>query len=106
MVGLAQSSWDQNINTYTSDPKGVNKLEIKPADDKGNFSFVGTGFAISNGKASINGYLYGNLPLMTMKKGERVRWYLLSLGDFGNMHTPHWHGNVVLDHKRRTDVVF
>jgi hephaestin len=41
-----------------------------------------------------------------MKKGERVRWYLLSLGDFGNMHTPHWHGNVVLDHGRRTDVVF
>jgi FtsP/CotA-like multicopper oxidase with cupredoxin domain len=101
-------SWylDHNIQTYTSDPKGVDKLEFIPKDDKGEFSFIGTGFAVANGKATINGYMYGNLPMMTMKKGERVRWYLLSLGDFGNMHTPHWHGNVVLDHGRRTDVIF
>jgi hephaestin len=108
MIFDENDSWylDQNIHTYTSDPKGVNKLEISQTDDKGDFSFVGSGFVVSNGKATINGYMYGNLPMMTMKKGERVRWYLLSLGDFGNMHTPHWHGNVVLDHGRRTDVVF
>lgn len=43
---------------------------------------------------------------MEMKQGERVRWYLLSLGDLANMHTPHWHGNVVLEDKKRRDVVF
>jgi len=41
----------------------------------------------------------------TMKKGEHVRWYLLSMGEAFNFHTPHWHGNVVMDHARRTDVL-
>lgn len=102
------ASWylDENINTYTGDPKGVNKLEFSTDDGKGNFTLIGSGFAAANFKASINGYMFGNMPLMTMKKGERVRWYLMALGDFGNMHTPHWHGNVVKDHGRQTDVLF
>ena len=102
------ASWylDENIQKYTSDPKGINKLDLNLSDDEGGYSPVGTGFVAANFKASMNGYLYGNMPMPTMKKGERVRWYLVSLGDFGNMHTPHWHGNVVTDHGRRTDVVF
>jgi FtsP/CotA-like multicopper oxidase with cupredoxin domain len=100
-------SWylDHNIETYTSDPKGVKKLEFVPADNDGTLSPTGTGFAAANFKGTINGYIYGNMPLMTMKKGERVRWYLLSLGEGVNFHTPHWHGNVVMDHGKRTDVV-
>lgn len=101
------TSWylDHNIQTYTSDPKGVKKLEFIPADDAGLLSPTGTGFAAANFKGTINGYIYGNMPMMTMKKGERVRWYLLSLGEGVNFHTPHWHGNVVMDHGKRTDVV-
>ena len=76
-----------------------------PADNEGNLSASGTGFAAANFKGTINGYIYGNGPLMTMKKSERVRWYLLSLGEGINFHTPHWHGNVVMDHGKRTDVV-
>jgi hephaestin len=100
-------SWylDHNIDTYTSDPKGVKKLEFVPADNDGTLSPTGTGFAAANFKGTINGYIYGNMPMMTMKKGERVRWYLLSLGEGVNFHTPHWHGNVVMDHGKRTDVV-
>ena len=30
-----------------------------------------------------------------MKKGERVRWYLLANTNF-EMHAPHWHGNTVV----------
>ncbi len=101
------TSWylEHNIQTYASDPKGVKKLEFIPADDAGMFSPTGTGFAAANFKGTINGYIYANGPLMTMKKGERVRWYLLSLGEGVNFHTPHWHGNVVMDHGKRTDVV-
>jgi len=101
------TSWylNQNIQTYTTDPKGVNKLESQPTDDEGTFSLAGSGFASVNVKATINGYIYGNGPMMTMKKGEHVRWYLLSMGEGFNFHTPHWHGNVVLDHGRRTDVI-
>lgn len=100
------TSWylDHNIQTYTSDPKGVKKLESQPTDDEGNFSVGGSGFITVNIKATINGYIYGNGPMVTMKKGEHVRWYLLTMGEGLNFHTPHWHGNVVVDHGRRTDV--
>jgi manganese oxidase len=100
-------SWylDHNIETYTSDPKGVKKLEFAPVDNDGILSATGTGFAAANFKATINGFIYANMPMMTMRKGERVRWYLLSLGEGVNFHTPHWHGNVVLDNGKRTDVV-
>lgn len=100
-------SWylDHNIQTFTSDPKGVKKLEIAPVDDLGNFSGVGSGFVIANAKFAINGYIYGTGPMMTMKKGERVRWYLVALGEQFSVHTPHWHGNVVLHDGKRADVV-
>jgi hypothetical protein len=58
-----------------------------------------------NLRHTINGYMFGNMPLMTMKKGERVRWYLVTLGDSNNFHTPHWHGNTVELNGHRTDVV-
>ena len=100
-------SWylDRNIQAFTSDPKGVNKLEFAPVDDRGNFSGLGSGFTVANAKFAINGYIYGTGPIMTMKKGERVRWYLVALGEQFSVHTPHWHGNVVLHDGKRTDVV-
>jgi FtsP/CotA-like multicopper oxidase with cupredoxin domain len=63
-------------------------------------------FEESNHKHSINGMLMGNLHGLTMKKGERVRWYLLGLGsEDGGFHTPHWHGNTGIVNGLRTDVV-
>lgn len=107
MIFNENSSWylDHNIQTYTSDPKGVDKLEAKPADTDGTFSAVGTGFVAANSKGTINGYIFGNLPMMTMKKGEHVRWYLATIGEGINFHTPHWHGNVVVQDGKHTDVV-
>jgi len=54
---------------------------------------------------SLNGLIEGNLPMMTMKKGERVRWYLFANGNEDDVHTPHWHGQSVLFEKMRTDMV-
>jgi hephaestin len=42
--------------------------------------------------------------MMKMKVGDRVRWYVLSLGEGLNFHTPHWHGNTLLWNGQRTDV--
>lgn len=100
-------SWyiDHNIQTYTTDPKGTKKEDIVPVDVEGAFSLAGTGFGDVNIKFCINGYLFANMPMMTMKKGERVRWYLVTLGEGFNFHTPHWHGNNVLQNGNRTDVV-
>jgi manganese oxidase len=54
---------------------------------------------------SINGYVFGNLPMLRMKRGEHVRWYLVALGGESDLHTPHWHGNTVLHEGHRTDVI-
>jgi len=78
------------------------------SDSQGNFTFNGTSFMETNFKFSVNGYLYGDGPVMTVTQGQRVRWYLLSVGDVGalNFHTPHWHGNTVLSHGTRRDTIF
>lgn len=66
-------------------------------------------FQESNLMHAINGYLWGNVPNMTVKIGERVRWYLIGMGTEVDLHTPHWHGNtVILGHERigqRVDIV-
>ncbi len=62
-------------------------------------------FIESNLMHSINGYVFGNEPLITMHKGERVRWYVMSMGTEVDLHTPHWHGNTVTVNGMRMDVV-
>ncbi len=54
---------------------------------------------------AINGYVFGNLPGLTMKQGDRVRWYLMGMGNEKDIHTPHWHGKTVTDGRRNTDVI-
>jgi manganese oxidase len=54
---------------------------------------------------AINGYIFGNLPGLYMKQGERVRWYLLAMGNEIDLHTPHWHGETVTYEGRHADVV-
>lgn len=83
---------DDNIKKFPTRPKTV-----KADDDE---------FIESNLMHSINGYVYGNLPLdaMTMHVGERVRWYVMAQGTEVDLHTPHWHGNTVVLNGMRTDV--
>jgi len=102
-----QSHYAQhNIDTYAGEPKSVKKDEIIPLDSDGNAALtLGHGFAIVNHKFTINGFIFGNGPMMSMKKGEHVRWYLMTMGDGFNFHTPHWHGNVVTVDKHRTDIL-
>jgi multicopper oxidase len=54
---------------------------------------------------AMNGYIFGNLPGLVMKQGEKVRWYLLGMGNEKDMHTPHWHGKTVTYGQRHTDVI-
>jgi hypothetical protein len=62
-------------------------------------------FNESNLMHSINGYVFGNQPLLTLTTGERVRWYVMSMGTEVDLHTPHWHGNDVVVGGMRMDVV-
>ena len=59
-----------------------------------------------NFKHTINGYFFGNLPGLEMNQGDRVRWYLVALGNEVDTHSPHWHGAVInLEGRTYTDVV-
>ncbi len=101
-------SWclDDNIKAHIPNPDKLNRYEVKPVTATGIFGTIaGSGFAYTNVKWSINGYIYGNMPMMAMRRGDRVPWYVATLGDFNNAHTPHWHGNTVLVAGQRTDVL-
>src|SRR5208283_584046 len=76
-------SWyiTHNIETYTSDPKGVKTEDTLPVDDQGRYILTGSGFADTSIKWSINGYIFGNMPMMTMKRNQHVRWYVVTIGD-------------------------
>jgi manganese oxidase len=82
---------DANIQKFTGSPKGINKKD----ED----------FKESNKKHAINGLLFGNLDGLVMRRGERVRWYLIGLGNENDIHTAHWHGNTVLRRGSRIDTV-
>jgi hypothetical protein len=62
-------------------------------------------FTESNLMHSINGYVYGNQPMITLTKGQRVRWYVMDMGTEVDLHTPHWHGNDVVVAGMRMDVI-
>ncbi len=54
---------------------------------------------------TINGFLFGNLPMLTMTKGQRVRWYLMTtMSDF-DFHFPTWHGQTVLANGQRSNTL-
>lgn len=55
-------------------------------------------------RETVNGFSYGHTPGLTMKVGQRVRWYLMSGTGF-EIHSVHWHGNVATSNHMRTDVV-
>ena len=83
----------KNIKTFAGTPGSVD-----PEDGD---------FQESNMMHTINGYVYGNQPLssMTMRVGERVRFYMMAMGTEVDLHTPHFHGNTVVAMGMRTDVV-
>jgi hephaestin len=58
-------------------------------------------------KFTVNGFIHGSLPLsaLTLKQGERVRWYVMASTNDFDVHAPHWHGNDVLVGGMRTDVL-
>lgn len=57
---------------------------------------------------TINGFLEGNGPMLTMRQGERVRWYVFANPneeDAWDIHTVHWHGETAVVAHSRTDMV-
>lgn len=61
-------------------------------------------FQESNLMHGINGLLYGNNQGYVMRKGEKVRWYIIGMGTEVDVHSPHWHGATLLHNGNRLDV--
>jgi len=83
-----------NVDRFTGRPIKVRKRLLEDGE-----------FLESNLMHSINGYVYGNVPGLTMKQGERVRWYVQAYGNEVDLHTPHWHGQTALIMGMRMDMV-
>ena len=88
---------DYNIRTYATEPRRLKVdyvFAVPVVGPETQFNF----------KETLNGFVYGNLPMPRMQVGERVRWYVMGTTNF-EVHAPHWHGNVVVANQMRTDVL-
>jgi len=92
-------SWylGENIRRFVGKPGKVKIVKAPFGED------AGVPNPEANFKEAMNGFLFGHLPGLTMKVGERVRWYLMATTGF-EIHAPHWHGNTVTISGMRTDV--
>jgi hypothetical protein len=90
--------------------KGKARADGSPKDVDREFVVLFMIFNEINGKDaglfhSINGYIFGNLSGLVMKKGEKVRWHLLGMGNEKDLHSAHWHGKTVSAGGANLDVV-
>jgi manganese oxidase len=53
---------------------------------------------------SINGFIFGNVPPMTARAGERLRWYVLSMGKQHELHSLEWTSKTARHQQRKTEV--
>ncbi|KAK1343721.1 hypothetical protein QTO34_014274 [Cnephaeus nilssonii] len=86
-------SWyiDDNINTYTESG------QVNASDQ----SFEVHLHLFS----AINGYMYGNLPNITMCAEDRVKWYFIGMGDLFDIHPIYIHGQTLLSRNHRKDTI-
>ncbi|XP_014810786.1 PREDICTED: hephaestin isoform X3 [Calidris pugnax] len=85
-------SWylDENIALFCADPGSVDKEDEE--------------FQESNKMHAINGYVFGNLPELTMCAGDYVSWHLFGMGNEIDVHTAYFHGETLNIRGHRSDV--
>uniref|UniRef100_A0A671YSR9 ferroxidase n=1 Tax=Sparus aurata TaxID=8175 RepID=A0A671YSR9_SPAAU len=93
MVNDENFSWylDENIRTYITNPASG----LKENED----------FIESNKMHGINGFLYGNLPGLSMCQGNKIHWHMFALGNEVDMHSVHFHGQILTVQNHHTDMV-
>ncbi|CAH2246886.1 ceruloplasmin [Pelobates cultripes] len=86
-------SWylDENIKTFCTDPDSVDKED----ED----------FKESNKMHCINGYMFGNLPGLSMCNNKQVKWYLFGMGNEIDIHAAYFHGQVLTQQRYRVDTI-
>ena len=86
--------WDFNLKRLYGDPKNYDGT-VEGIHDFHHFW-------------TVNGLIDGNGPMLTMRQGERVRWYLFANPneeEAFDIHTAHWHGETAIAGHMRTDMI-
>ncbi|KAM6938704.1 ceruloplasmin isoform 2-T2 [Lycodopsis pacificus] len=93
MVSDENFSWylDENIRTHITNPASG----LKEDED----------FIESNKMHGINGFLYGNLPGLSMCQGNKIHWHMIALGNEVDMHSVHFHGQILTTQNHHTDTI-
>ncbi|XP_056665697.1 hephaestin [Monodelphis domestica] len=85
-------SWflEENIASFCKDPASVDREDET--------------FLASNKMHAINGFVFGNLPELSMCAGEHVAWHLFGMGNEVDVHTAFFPGQVLTVQGHHTDV--
>ena len=94
------AEFDENFSWFKDENYQLAKLDMKKVPANPTFADP---FYLSNLRETMNGLSFGTLPGLSVKRGERVRWYIFSQTNF-EMHAPHWHGQTAIENGMRTDV--
>ncbi|CAI9572388.1 unnamed protein product, partial [Staurois parvus] len=89
---------DENVSWYIDE--NINDFTNSTAVDKEDGDFQE-----SNKMHSINGYMYGNLPGLSVCDDTNVRWYLFGMGNEVDVHSAYFHGQVLTYQKYRVDTL-
>jgi FtsP/CotA-like multicopper oxidase with cupredoxin domain len=92
--------FDENFSWFKDENYQLAKLDMKQVPANPTFADP---FFLANLRETMNGLSFGTLPGLTVKRGQRVRWYVFALTGF-EMHAPHWHGQTAIENGMRTDV--
>ena len=90
--------------------KGMARADATPTDVDREFVLLFMIFDEDGGRErglmhAVNGYIFGNVPGLVADDGERVRWYVLGMGNEVDLHTAHWHAKTLAHNGRHTDVI-
>lgn len=87
------TSWyiDENIQTFCTAATTVDKED----ED----------FQESNKMHSINGFVYGNLPGLSMCLDKKVAWYLIGIGNEVDIHSAFFYGQILTERQQHVDTI-
>lgn len=54
---------------------------------------------------AINGYVFGNLPDLSMCMGNKIQWHLFGIGNEVDIHSAFFHGQILKNRQHRTDTI-
>lgn len=87
------ASWYLDLNLNLTFGNWTSDIKMNPIFIEGNL------------KHAVNGYIYANLPIVSLFLNSRVRWHMLALGNERDLHGVHIHGQTFLYDGHRMDVM-